>query len=70
VGANGSLFVGDYGNNRVIKLQEGSLLGSIVAGTDVLGNSTTQLIEPAELYIHTSSNIYTTDEVRTQRPAL
>lgn len=36
---NGSIYTGDTGNDRVIKLQEGSLVGSVVAGTGTSGNT-------------------------------
>jgi sugar lactone lactonase YvrE len=61
-GPDGSLFVGDYGNYRVMKLQEGSLVGSIVAGTGVKGNSTTRLNAPTAIVVDESSNIYIGDD--------
>jgi sugar lactone lactonase YvrE len=61
-GPDGSLFVSEYGNYRVIKLQEGSLMGSIVAGTGVLGSSATQLSTPTAIVVDESSNIYVDDD--------
>lgn len=45
----------------MIKLKEGSLLGSIAAGTGSPGSSNTQLSGPAGSFIDVSSNIYITD---------
>jgi hypothetical protein len=58
---NGLIYVSDFNNNRVIKLQEGSLVGSIVAGTGVGGSGASQLSCPAGLYIDASINIYVVD---------
>ncbi len=55
---NDSVYVADYGNARVMKLQSTSLTGSIVAGTGVNGSSATQLRNPAELAVDANSNIY------------
>jgi sugar lactone lactonase YvrE len=60
-GVNGSLYVADYANSRVIKLQPGSLTGSVVAGTGVYGSNATQLGYPAELAVDANSNIYVND---------
>jgi hypothetical protein len=61
-GPDGSLFVGDYGNYRVMKLQEGSLVGSIVAGTGARGTSATQLNTVTAIVVDESSNIYIGDD--------
>jgi sugar lactone lactonase YvrE len=61
-GPDGSLFVGEYGNYRVIKLQEGSLMGSIVAGTGVVGSNATQLNTATAIVVDESSNIYVADD--------
>ncbi|CAF1246816.1 unnamed protein product [Rotaria sordida] len=61
IGIDGSLYVSDYGNNRVIKLQEGSLIGAITVGTGIAGNSADQINLPLELYVDSSSNIYVVD---------
>ncbi len=42
-------------------MQEGSLVGSMVAGTGVSGNSDNQLSGPTATYVDASSNIYVTD---------
>jgi len=61
VGVDNSLYISDYFNHRVIKLPEGSLNGSIVAGTGVAGNSASQLNGPTGLYVDASLNIYVAD---------
>jgi sugar lactone lactonase YvrE len=58
---NGSLYVGDSANERVIMLQNGSLVGAIVAGTGVTGSGATQLDGPGGIYVDTSPNIYISD---------
>ena len=58
----GSMFISEYGNNRVIKLQEGSLMGSIVAGTGMPGTAANQLNSPTGLFVDESSNIYVGDD--------
>ncbi|UJR29493.1 hypothetical protein I4U23_010705 [Adineta vaga] len=59
--SNGSFYVSDMNNHRVIKLQEGSLMGTIVAGTGSLGSGINQLNKPSELFVDASSNIYISD---------
>jgi sugar lactone lactonase YvrE len=60
---NDSLYVAEYGNHRVMKIQAGSLTGSIVAGsTGVSGNSDTELCNPTELAVDANSNIYVNDD--------
>ncbi len=58
---NGSIYISDSSNNRVIKLQEGSLFGTIFAGTQGSGSNDNQLYGPSGLYIDTASNIYIAD---------
>jgi sugar lactone lactonase YvrE len=59
---NGSLYVADYKNARVMKLKPGSLNGSIVAGTGVSGSSASQLVHPSELAVDAKLNIYVDDD--------
>ena len=61
LGTNGSIFIADYDNNRVIKLQQGSLFGTIVAGTGTAGNSVAQLDQPVGIHVDASNNIYVAD---------
>src|SRR5690349_7511573 len=61
VGIDNSLYISDFGNDRVIKLSNGSLTGSIVAGTGVGGSTASQLNGPTGLYVDASLNIYVAD---------
>jgi sugar lactone lactonase YvrE len=61
VDENDTLYVADNGNYRVMKLQEGLLNGSIVAGANSWGSSVTLLRNPTGLAIDTDSNIYVDD---------
>nr|ACD54714.1 NHL repeat containing hypothetical protein RRC374-like protein [Adineta vaga] len=61
IGIDESIYVSDYNNNRVIKLQEGSLVGTTIAGTGIAGNSAGQLKIPLDLFVDSSSNIYVVD---------
>jgi sugar lactone lactonase YvrE len=60
---NDSLYVSDYGNHRVMKIQAGSLTRSVVAdSTGVSGDSLALLNSPAELAVDANSNIYVNDD--------
>ncbi len=61
-GPDGSLFVAEYGNSRVIKLPEGSLTGTLVAGTGVAGTSANQFNAATGIVVDESSNIYVVDD--------
>ncbi|CAF3771697.1 unnamed protein product [Adineta steineri] len=61
IGIDNSIYVCDFMNNRVLKFQEGSLTGSLVAGTGIAGAATNQLNGPTGIYIDTSFNIYVAD---------
>jgi sugar lactone lactonase YvrE len=61
VGVDNALYVSDYSNQRVIRFAQGSLNGSIVAGTGVAGSGVSQLNGPTGLYVDTSLNIYVAD---------
>lgn len=61
IGIDNALYVSDYSNHRVIRLVEGSLMGSIVAGTGISGNSLSQLNRPTGLYVDALLNIYVAD---------
>ena len=60
-GTDGSLFVGDYANSRVIQLPVSSSTGRVISGTGIAGNSSSQLNGPSHLYVDASSNIYVSD---------
>ena len=59
----GSLYIGDRENHRVIKIEEGSAIGSIVAGTGVPGNAVTQLFQPSGIHVDREFNIYVVDRI-------
>ncbi|UJR20079.1 hypothetical protein I4U23_023211 [Adineta vaga] len=61
VDSYGSIYVSDYNNSRVIRFQEGSLNGTIVAGTGTAGSSNMQLKGPSGIHVDSSSNIYVSD---------
>jgi hypothetical protein len=61
VGNDGSLYVGDTQNARVIHLPVGSLIGTVVAGTGTVGNGSNQLNYPSNLYVDAASNVYVSD---------
>ncbi|CAF0747868.1 unnamed protein product [Adineta steineri] len=63
IGIDNSIYVSEYHNNRVLQFQEGSLTGSLVAGTGIAGSTTNQLNGPTGVYVDTSLNIYVTDSV-------
>ena len=56
-----ALYVSDYFNNRVLKFPEGSLNGSIVAGTGISGAALSQLHRPTGLHVDASLNVYVAD---------
>ncbi len=62
MGVNDSFYVAEYHNYRVMKIEEGNLTGSIVAGTGVSGNSSNQLNTPTEIAVDANSNIYVNDD--------
>jgi hypothetical protein len=51
VGTDDSLFISEYRNARVTRLPVNSLIGSVVAGTEIVGNSSSQLNGPSHLYV-------------------
>ncbi|CAF1228183.1 unnamed protein product [Adineta steineri] len=63
IGIDNSIYVSDFNNNRVLQFQEGSLTGSLVAGTGIAGTSSNQLLGPMGIYIDTSFNLYVTDDI-------
>src|SRR5690349_9124955 len=62
LGVDGSLFVSEYGNARVMMLHEGSTIGSQVAGSTSRGNNLNQLQRPAEVSVDALSNVYVSDD--------
>ncbi|CAF3674483.1 unnamed protein product, partial [Adineta steineri] len=61
IAVDNSLYVSDYMNNRVLKFPEGSITGSLVAGTGFAGAASNQLNGPTGLYIDTTFNLYVAD---------
>jgi tripartite motif-containing protein 71 len=57
------LFVGEYGNARVTRLPVDSLIGSIVAGTGIVGNTSAQLNYPSHIVVDASLNVYVSDTI-------
>ncbi|UJR24206.1 hypothetical protein I4U23_027172 [Adineta vaga] len=62
VGANDTLYVVDSSNNRVMRFQEGSLSGTVVAGTTSGGKNADQLKDPTEISIDANLNLYINDQ--------
>ena len=61
LGIDGSLFVSEYYNYRVMKIREGNLTGTMVAGTAVNGTSVSQLKYPTGIAVDTAMNLYVSD---------
>ena len=59
----GSLYISDRENHRVIKIEEGSTIGSTVAGTGIPGGDITQLYQPSGLHVDSGFNIYVVDRI-------
>lgn len=47
----------------MIKIEEGSTIGSVVAGTGVPGDSVTQLFQPSRVHVDRGFNIYVVDRI-------
>lgn len=60
---NGSLYVSDSGNARVMKYAAGSPNGSQVAGSTFFGTSNSQLDYPSELSVDASGNVFVNDNL-------
>ncbi|CAF4061871.1 unnamed protein product [Adineta steineri] len=63
VNINETIYVGDLMNGRVIRLHQGSLVGSIVAGSGTPGATNTQLGAASGVYVDASHNIYASDSL-------
>ncbi|CAF1256930.1 unnamed protein product [Adineta ricciae] len=57
----GFIYVSDLANNRVIRLREGSLNGTIVAGDGTAGATNARLYQPAGIYLDSAMNMYISD---------
>lgn len=62
MGFNGSFYVYDYHNNRVMHLYEGSTLGAQVVGSTSSGSGLGDLNSTTGLYVDALSNIYVNDD--------
>ena len=58
---DGSVYVSEFDNARVMKFAEGSLMGTLMAGTGVDGNNNVQLYRPAAILLDTAGNLYVAD---------
>ncbi|UJR08959.1 hypothetical protein I4U23_013211 [Adineta vaga] len=61
VDQDGSLLVSDASNARIMRLYEGSIVGTVVAGTGIAGNESTRFSFPSHLFIDNASNVYVGD---------
>ncbi|CAF3985976.1 unnamed protein product [Adineta steineri] len=61
IAADNSIYVSDYMNNRVLRFKQGSVTGSLVAGTGFGGSSNNQLSGPTGIFVDTSLNLYVAD---------
>ena len=61
ISANRTLYVVDSDNQRVLKLNDGSLTGEIVAGTGTAGSTNDRLNNPTGIFVDAASNVYVTD---------
>lgn len=52
----GTLYVADFGNNRVMDYLNNAISGSLAAGNGTFGTTFTELWKPAGLYLDTSSH--------------
>ncbi|CAF1127341.1 unnamed protein product [Adineta ricciae] len=57
----GFIYVSDLANNRVIRLREGSLNGTIVAGDGTADATNARLYQPAGIYLDSAMNMYISD---------
>lgn len=53
---SGTLYIADFGNNRVMGYLFNASSGSLTAGSSMFGTGPTQLWKPAGLYLYTFSN--------------
>jgi sugar lactone lactonase YvrE len=58
VNPNGTMYIIDWSNCRVMKWQQGDPLGSVVAGGHGCGSSLTQMDNSYGLFVDNQSNIY------------
>ena len=62
--SNGTLYVADFNNARVMKITSGSLNGTPAAGTTSAASSASnQLRDPAEIAVDANFNLYVNDNL-------
>jgi tripartite motif-containing protein 71 len=61
IGIDSSLYVSDYGNNRVMQLRDDSTMGTMVAGSVTSGSDDNQLQGQTSIHVDAMSNIYVGD---------
>ena len=61
VDTQGSIFITDQFNNRVVKWLPNSLVGSVAAGGNGLGNGLNQLNSPYGIFVHANGELYIGD---------
>lgn len=66
VDANGSIYVADYSNSRVVRWTKGSNVSVIVAGNGTSGSTLNQVNYPYGLWVDSNSNVYVA-ELNNQR---
>ena len=57
----GRMYIGDYGNARVMRYTVGTLNGTIVAGNGTAGSALNQLNQVGRIFIDGSNNLYVGD---------
>lgn len=60
-GRNGSIYMADHLNSQLMKLQQGSLLGTVVAGAGTPPNSITAMNRPVDVHGDAWNKICITD---------
>jgi sugar lactone lactonase YvrE len=58
VNQNGTIYIADYNNNRIMKWYSGATSGIMVAGDGISGASSTQLNAPSQIIVDTNDYIY------------
>ena len=58
---SGTIYVGDYGNHRIVRWPEGSKQGMVIAGGHGAGDLSTQLHHPYDLAFDRNGNLYVSD---------
>ena len=62
VDANGTIFIADKDNHRIVKWLKNATIGTLVAGTGVAGNGSTGLNNPWVVFVDNIGNVYVGDK--------